>query len=61
MFAQSIQEKVLVEIKSIERLAPVHFKQVITHLRLTNLKPGLLVNFQEELIKNGTKRVIFGL
>jgi GxxExxY protein len=56
-----IEEKVLVEIKSIECLAPVHFKQVITYLKLTNLKLGVLVNFQEELIKDGIKRIVNGL
>lgn len=56
-----IEEKVLVEIKSIESLAPVHFKQVITYLRLTNIKLGILVNFQEELIKNGIKRIVNNL
>lgn len=40
---------------------PVHYKQVLTYLRLTNLKLGLLVNFQEELIKDGIKRVVNGL
>ena len=53
-----VEGKVLVELKSIESLAPVHFKQVITYLKLTGLKLGLLVNFNERLIKNGIKRVI---
>jgi len=56
-----VANKVLIELKSIEKIAPVHFKQVVTYLRLTNLKLGLLVNFQEELIKNGIKRVVNGL
>ncbi len=39
--------------KSIETIAPVHYKQVITYLKLTNLKLGILINFNEELIKTG--------
>jgi GxxExxY protein len=53
-----VENKVLIELKSIEKLAPVHFKQVITYLRLTDTKLGLLINFQEELIKNGIRRVV---
>ena len=56
-----IEEKVIVEIKSIEALAPVHAKQVLTHLRLTNIKLGLLINFNEELLKNGIKRIVNNL
>jgi len=51
-------EKVLViEIKSIERLAPVHFRQVMTYLKLSNLKNGLLLNFNVEWMKDGINRV----
>ena len=56
-----IENKVLVELKAIEKLAPVHSKQVLTHLKLTNLKLGLLINFDEELIKTGIKRIVNGL
>ncbi len=56
-----IEEKVIVEIKSIEALAPVYAKQVLTHLRLTNIKLGLLINFNEELLKNGIKRIVNNL
>lgn len=56
-----VESKVIVEIKAIDKLAPVHFKQLLTYLRLTNLKLGLLVNFDEEIIKNGMKRVVNGL
>lgn len=52
------QGLVLIEIKSIEAIAPVHLKQVLTYLKLTGLKLGLIVNFNEELIKHGIKRVI---
>ena len=56
-----IEGKVIVELKAIDKLAPVHYRQVLTHLRLTNIKLGLLINFDEELIKNGLKRVVNGL
>jgi GxxExxY protein len=49
---------VIVEIKSIELLAPVHFKQVLTYLRLTDRRLGLLINFNEALIKTGIKRIV---
>ena len=51
----------VVEIKSIEAIAPVHKKQVLTYLRLTNKRLGLLINFNVELIKNGITRVVNGL
>jgi GxxExxY protein len=56
-----IENKVIVELKSIEALAPVHYKQLLTHLRLTGIKVGLLINFNEELIKTGIKRIINGV
>ena len=51
----------LVELKSVEQISPVHKKQVLTYLRLANIKLGLLINFNEELIKNGIHRVVNGL
>lgn len=56
-----VEDKVIVELKSVETIAPVHKKQVLTHLRLMNLKLGLLINFGEELIKNGISRIANGL
>jgi GxxExxY protein len=56
-----VEEKVIVELKSVEAVVPVHKKQVLTHLRLTNLKLGLLINFGEDLIKNGISRIVNGL
>ena len=47
----------IVELKSVEKLAPVHSKQLLTYLRLTNTRLGLLINFGEELLKDGIKRV----
>lgn len=56
-----VMNKVIIEIKSIEALAPVHRKILLTYLRLANLKLGLLVNFNEELIRDGLHRVVNGL
>ncbi len=53
-----IEGKVVIEIKSIEALAPVHHKVLLTYLRLTNLKLGLLVNFNVNLIKDGIVRIV---
>lgn len=53
-----VEEAVLIELKSVSKLEDVHFKQVITYLKLTRLKLGLLINFNESLLKNGIKRVI---
>jgi len=52
-----LDDKVILEIKSIEALADIHFKQVLTYLKLTNLKLGLIVNFNVVLLKDGIKRV----
>ena len=51
-----VENKVIVELKSVETVAPVHYKQLLTYLRLTGMKLGLLINFNEELIKNGIKK-----
>ncbi len=56
-----VETKVIVEIKSIEELAPVHKMQLLTYLRLADKRLGLLINFNTELIKNGIKRVVNGL
>ena len=56
-----INNKVIVELKSVERVLPVHKKQLLTYLRLTELSLGLLINFGENLIKNGVHRVVNGL
>lgn len=53
-----IDNKVIIELKSIEALAPVHFKQVQTYLKLTNIKLGLLINFNVALIKDGINRIV---
>ncbi len=56
-----IDDKVIIELKSIEALAPVHYKHVLTYLKLSNLKLGLLVNFNVDLIKNGIHRIVNNL
>ena len=53
--------KVIIEIKSVEALAPVHKRQLLTYLRLTDLRLGLLINFNVERIKDGIHRVVNGL
>lgn len=53
-----IDNKVVIELKSIEDLAPVHYKQVLTYLKLTNCKLGLLINFNVALIKDGIHRIV---
>lgn len=56
-----IEDKLIVELKSVEAIAPVHHKVLLTYLRLTNLKLGLLINFNVELIKDGIKRIVNNL
>ena len=53
-----VSELVILELKSVEKLEPVHFKQLLTYLRLTGLRLGLLINFGENLLKNGIHRVV---
>ena len=53
-----IANKVIIELKSIEALAPIHYKQVLTYLKLTNCKLGLLINFNVPLIKDGIHRIV---
>ncbi len=56
-----VEKKVIIEIKSVENLAEVHHKQVLTYLKLTNLKLGILVNFNTDNIKNSIYRKVNGL
>ncbi len=55
-----VDGKVIAELKSVDALLPVHGKQLLTQLRLSGLKLGLLINFGEAHLKNGIKRVING-
>lgn len=56
-----VEEKVIVEIKSVESLHHAHKKQVLTYLKLSAMKLGFLINFGEALIKNGITRIVNGL
>ena len=56
-----VENKVIVEVKSIETLAPIHGKVMLTYLRFADMKLGLLINFNVELIKDGIKRVVNNL
>ena len=56
-----VNRKVIIELKSVERLQPVHSKQLLTYLHLKDVRLGLLINFGENLLKDGFKRVVNGL
>ncbi len=56
-----VNRKLIVELKSIEAVAPVHKKTLLTYLRLADCKLGLLLNFGEELMKTGISRIVNGL
>lgn len=56
-----VENLVIIELKSVENIAPVHKKQLLTYLRLTNKRLGLLINFNTDLIKNGITRIVNNL
>jgi GxxExxY protein len=56
-----VEDLVIIELKSVECIAPVHKKQLLTYLRLTNKRLGLLINFNTDLIKNGITRIVNNL
>ena len=56
-----VDDKVILELKSVEKIVPVHKKQLLTYLRLADKRLGLLINFGAELIKDGISRVVNGL
>lgn len=53
-----VEDKVIVELKSVEKIARVHSKQLLTYLRLADKRLGLLINFGENLIKDGITRIV---
>jgi GxxExxY protein len=55
-----VADRVIIEIKAVERLLPIHEAQLMTYLKLSGLKAGLLINFNEILLKNGIKRRVSG-
>ena len=56
-----VENKLVIEIKSVEGLNDIHLAQTLTYLKLGNYKLGLLINFNVVLLKNGIKRVVNGL
>jgi GxxExxY protein len=53
-----VEDEIVVEIKAVEKLVPIHEAQLLSYLRLTNKKVGLLINFHVRLLKNGVKRIV---
>jgi GxxExxY protein len=56
-----VENKVIIELKSVETLAPVHFSQTLTYLKLANKKLALLINFNTKLLKDGIHRIVNNL
>jgi GxxExxY protein len=56
-----VEDKVIVDIKALESIAPVHKKQLLTYLKLADKRLGLLINFNVALIKDGITRIVNGL
>lgn len=56
-----VENKVIIEIKSVENVVPVHPKTLLTYLKITEMKLGMLVNFNVNLIKDGIKRIVNNL
>ena len=53
-----VEDLIILELKSVERIMPIHEAQLLTYLKLTKKKLGLLINFNQELVKNGIKRKV---
>ena len=56
-----VENKIIIEVKSVENLAPVHYVQLLTYLKLSNLQLGLLINFNCKLLKTGIHRIVNNL
>jgi GxxExxY protein len=56
-----VEDKVIIEVKAVETILPVHKAQLLSYLKLTDLKLGILINFHVPLIKNGIKRIVHNL
>ncbi len=56
-----VEERVIVELKAVERLEPIHNAQLLSYLKLSGLRLGLLINFNVLVLKNGIKRIALGL
>ena len=55
-----VEDRIIIELKSVEKLNPVHQKQLLTYLKLADKKLGLLINFGQKLLKDGLSRVVNG-
>ncbi len=53
-----VEDSVIVEIKAVERLAPIHDAQLLSYLRMSEMRVGLLINFHVRVLKNGLKRIV---
>ena len=53
-----VEEELIVEVKSVDKLSPVHHKQLLTYMRLSKINKGLLFNFNEKLLKDGIKSIV---
>ena len=53
-----VQDRIIVELKAIDKIQPIHTAQVLTYLKMTNLKMALILNFNVELMRSGIKRII---
>ena len=56
-----VESQVIVETKSLEALAPVHSKKLLTYLKLADVRVGLLINFGAAVLKDGLRRLVYGL
>jgi GxxExxY protein len=56
-----VEKRVIVELKSVERVAPIHSKQLLTYLKLTHMPVGLLINFGAATLREGLRRIVNGL
>ena len=56
-----VNDKVIIELKSVEKIAPVHFAQTLTYLKLSGKKLGLLINFNSKILKNDIHRIVNNL
>ncbi len=53
-----VDNKVIIELKCVDKITPVHEAQLLTYLRLSNIKVGLIINFYTAVLKNGIKRLV---
>ena len=56
-----VEDKIIIELKSVDKIHDVHKKQLLTYLKISNKQLGLLINFNELLLKNGIRRIVNGL